>query len=381
MTFTFSNPCGARATTQRACRWLGVAAVIAGASAPSLAHAEGVEPARATVPATSTDAADVDKPAVAKALFAEGRKLAQAGHFAEACAKFEDSLRVNVGVGTQFNLADCWEHLGKTSSAHALFLGVAASAHALGQAEREQLARERAAALEPRLSHLLIDVTSPTEGLVVRRNRVPLAREAWGSDSVVDPGKYTIDASAPGKKPWSQIIDVPAFAARPIGVSVPLLESAAGAPDAAPQVPAEAPAPAAIPTPHSEPLAPQLPAHRSTRRTAFALSLAAAGTAGVVAGAWLGLDYRAQNDRATQICPTSVDCTARQIEVHDHKVENAKMFRTWSVVSFSAGAVALAGSAYLFFGRIPQAKSPDRAWTLTPLVGPGTVGAGAEGCF
>jgi tetratricopeptide (TPR) repeat protein len=368
MTFLRSNSSGAR--------WLLLAATAAGVSAPAFAHAEGAEAA----PVAST--AEADKLTAAKALFVEGRTLAQAGHYAEACAKFEESLRTNVGVGTQFNLADCWEHLGKTSSAHALFLGVAASSHALGQSEREQLARERAAALEPRLAHLLIDVPSPVDGLVVRKNHIPLQRDTWGTDSVVDPGKYTIEASAPGKKTWSQTVEVTAFAAAPIAVSVPVLETAPATPAAAEaDTPADAPA-QAIPTPHSEPAAPLPPARRSTRRTAYALSLAAAGASGVVAGIWLGLDYRAQNERATQICPTSVDCTARQIEVHDHKVENAKMFRTWSVVGFGAGGVALAGAAYLFFGPIPQAKPSERAWTITPLLAAdGTVGASAEGRF
>jgi len=362
--------------------WLGTALLACSLSISVQARGDDAKSAGADAakPSDTPPSAPAnDKQSAAKELFGEGRKLLAAGKYPEACAKFEESLRINVGIGTQFNLADCYEHLGKTQSAHALFLGVAASAHAANQAEREQLARERATALEPRLSHLIIDVSEPVEGLVVRRNHLPLTRDAWGADSVVDPGSYLIEASAPGKTTWSLSVDVPALPSAPVEIKVPKLAAATSSAKSPPASPESTPAP--VPTPHSEP-APVGPAKRSPRRTAFALSLAGAGAAGVVAGVWLGLDSSAQNDRALQICPTSMACTARQISVHDHKVENAKMFRTWSIVGFSAGGAALAAAAYLFFGPVPRAKPVERALTFVPLVTPdGTFGAGAEGRF
>src|SRR5262245_32588034 len=64
----------------------------------------------------------------ARALFAEGRALMDKDRYEEACPKFEESLRLDPGMGTQFNLAHCWEKLGRTASAWALFLDVAAAA-------------------------------------------------------------------------------------------------------------------------------------------------------------------------------------------------------------------------------------------------------------
>ena len=55
--------------------------------------------------------------AAARALFAEGRNLMADERYAEACPKFEESLRLDHGMGTQFNLAHCWEKLGRTASA------------------------------------------------------------------------------------------------------------------------------------------------------------------------------------------------------------------------------------------------------------------------
>src|SRR6478752_7053172 len=143
-------------------------------------------------------------------LFAEGRKLVEAGDYKQACQKFEQSLSLNVGIGVQFNLADCWERTGRTASAQALFQGVAASARAAGQAERGQVAQARADALEPRLVRVLIDVKATDPELVIRRNRIVVDKKAWGAATPLDAGDYLIEATAPGKKPWSTRIILPA---------------------------------------------------------------------------------------------------------------------------------------------------------------------------
>ena len=75
--------------------------------------------------------------------FHAGRELMKDGKFADACPKFEESQKLDPGLGTQFNLADCQEHLGKLASAWANFGDAASRAKAAGQAERAQAAKER----------------------------------------------------------------------------------------------------------------------------------------------------------------------------------------------------------------------------------------------
>src|SRR6185295_2178843 len=100
--------------------------------------------------------------AAAQALFEQGRALMAQGHAADACGKFEESQRLDPALGTQFNLANCYEQLGKLASAYALFTQVAATAHATGQQQREAVARARAEAVKPKLTKLTIVV--PTAG-------------------------------------------------------------------------------------------------------------------------------------------------------------------------------------------------------------------------
>src|SRR4051794_25809493 len=73
-----------------------------------------------------TTASAQSESAAARALFAEARKLMAAERYDEACPKFEESLRLDQGIGTQFNLAHCWEKQGRTASAWGMFLDVAA---------------------------------------------------------------------------------------------------------------------------------------------------------------------------------------------------------------------------------------------------------------
>ena len=61
-------------------------------------------------------AAQSSDSAAARALFTEGRTLMEAERFDEACPKLEESLRLDQGIGTQFNLAHCWEKQGRTAS-------------------------------------------------------------------------------------------------------------------------------------------------------------------------------------------------------------------------------------------------------------------------
>ncbi|WP_437629465.1 hypothetical protein [Sorangium sp. So ce854] len=177
--------------------------------------------------------------AAAQALFDAARQLMAQGKHADACPKLEESQRLDPGIGTQFNLAVCYEQIGRTASAWSTFLDVAGAAKAAGQLEREKVARQRATALEPRLIRLTI--TAP-EGapadLQVKRDGAVVGRAQWGIPVPVDPGKHTIEASAAGKAPFTKTIELGRAGASET-VAIPPL--AAGAPARATAPPAAAP--------------------------------------------------------------------------------------------------------------------------------------------
>jgi hypothetical protein len=222
-------------------------------------------------------------------LFAEGRKLVEAGDYKQACQKFEQSLSLNVGIGVQFNLADCWERTGRTASAQALFQGVAASARAAGQAERGQVAQARADALEPRLVRVLIDVKATDPELVIRRNRIVVDKKAWGAATPLDAGDYLIEATAPGKKPWSTRIILPASATEVVSIVVPPLE--AGEPvKAVIAAPKEEPAKTPPPAKQADP--------KDKRRNTYAYVIGGIGIVSVGVGTFLAIKYKSKNSDA-----------------------------------------------------------------------------------
>jgi hypothetical protein len=179
-------------------------------------------PLMAAVPPSPPLASPADR-AAAQVLFEQGRELMQQKREAEACPRFEESQKLDSGLGTQYHLADCYEAIGRLASAHTLFVEVAARARLRGQDRREKVARERADALEPRLPKLSIDVPPvATSGLLVERDGSPVGSVQWGLAVPVDPGLHRVRVSGPGISTWVAEIEVPSEPAVHT-VSVPLL--------------------------------------------------------------------------------------------------------------------------------------------------------------
>jgi hypothetical protein len=310
--------------------------------------------------------------ATARALFAEGRKLMNDKRFEDACPKFEESLRLDPGMGTQFNLAFCWEQIGRSASAWAMFLDVAAAARAAGQAQREAAARERAAALEPKLSRLSIRVASPAEGMEITRDEISVGRAVWGTAVPVDPGTHKLKASAPGKLPWTQDVRVADAAAR-VSVDVPRLEDA----------PVEAAAaPAAAPVIRESVSMPE-PDHSrggADGQRIAAWVLGGVGVAGLGVGTYFALRFQSEKDKADSICPdASITCPEPEQAEYDRHHENAVSARTGIYVGVGVGGVALVTSLILFV----TSSQSDSASSLqvAPLLGSDAWGGALSGRF
>ena len=142
---------------------------------------------------------------LAEALFREGKALMHSGDLERACPKLAESHRQDPATGTLLALALCQEQAGKFASAWGNYLAVVARARQDGQTEREQAARERAAALEVRLSRLTVHVERSLrklKGLAIYRDGELLPEAAWGSPIPLDPGPHVLTAEAEGKKTW-----------------------------------------------------------------------------------------------------------------------------------------------------------------------------------
>jgi hypothetical protein len=191
-------------------------------------------------------------------LFNEARGLIGQGKFDQACPKLEAASKLYAGSGVLLNLGDCYEHLGRTASAWNEFGEAVSAAERAGRADDQAEAKRRQAALDPKLSKMVIHVAKVSPGLVVKRDGTALDPTVWGIAIPVDPGSHAVMAGAAGRSPWSTTVnvtdpgktvtvdvpDLPQIPTTPLVVApIPLASPPPQAPVAAPasQTPAEPP--------------------------------------------------------------------------------------------------------------------------------------------
>lgn len=287
-------------------------------------------------------------------LFAEARELLIAGDASLACPLLEESQRLDAGLGTQYNLAVCYEQLGKLASAHALYREVAAAARLAGNGERELTAAARQNALEPRLSKLNIVVSPSQRGRVeVERDGAPVALAQLGLALPVDAGVHTIRVSGEGLEPWRTEIAVPADPGEHT-VLVPVLNEKGLEPQLHSGV-------LAVPPRDQPPLKSFLaPTHRKVAVAAGSL-----GLLGVTAGTILGMRSISKTDESVRlgcmgdVCPTTEGVDARrQAQISSHV----------ATASTIVGLTGLLTAAVLFL--FVTTDDDDRASSnVTPRVG------------
>ena len=220
----------------------------------------------------------------------------------KACRKFQESQRLDPSGGTLLNLAVCNEKLGRSATAWTQYNEALAWARRDRRQDRVDYAAEHIAALEPRLSYVVIDVPSraQVEGLEIRRDGSVVRRAAWGSRMPLDPGSHAIEASAEGYRAWQTDVTVDTEGVEQTVVVPPLVP---------------------LPTSNQEVVRdvgrPSLPAKReesstrevdtssgSTPWTVYALG--GVGMVGVGVGSYFGLQAFSKNDDAGEECPKGV---------------------------------------------------------------------------
>ncbi len=322
-------------------------------------------------------------PAAAEALFHEARELMTQGRYREACPKFEESERNDAGLGTQFHLADCWQHLGRTATAWALFREVESGARALGQTSRERVARDRAVALEPFLSKIVVapHEAAATAGLEIRRDGAPVGREQWDVPVPIDPGTHSVSVSAPHKQPWQTDVEI-LSEARVTTVDVPPLEDVDPPPPVAQAPQPSAPlAPPPSPPPAKGVASPMPPGAAETAviedpggaQRAIGWTLVGAGVVSLAAGVYFGAQWI--DDRSLIDAP----CVGAAC---DHLRQDAQTQGTRAEWLLAGGGASFLVGA-LVVATAPRARVVLRAASLqiAPIVGRETCGLAVHGAW
>ncbi len=306
--------------------------------------------------------------AAAQALFDQAKAMVKNGDAANACPRFEESLRLDPGIGTQFNLADCYERIGKTASAWTLFIEVAVAAKQSNRRKHEQVARQRAAKLEGKLSKLVINVPDENraQGLVVERGGEQTGQAQWGIPIPIDPGVHQISAEAPGKTRWEGTVTVEAG-----GATATLI------------VPELADAPKdAILTTNPAPRTETTDDASESNQRLYAYITGGTGVVLLGVGTFFGLQAVSKNDDSKQHCDGD---TCRDQAGVDLRSE-AQTAGNISTAAFIVGGAAVAGGVVLYL-TAPDPSNPSETEAGAPGVAlrgsvtPSSVSAVLSGAF
>ncbi len=325
--------------------------------------------ATALVVATSAAPVHADS-AAAESLFRDGRALIKQGKLAQGCEKIQASQKIEASVGTLLNLGDCREKLGQLASAWAAFREAEALAKRKGNdGKRQAEASRRASALEPRLSNLVIEVPSPVEGLVIKRDNEIVDRGGWNTPLPVDPSAHVVVAEAPGYKPWKLEVTVDPRSRRRI-VQVPRLERLAVT-----ETPTDSPIPppVIVTQPTTAVLVKPRPRSRTwstTRGVAVAVGVLGAGS--LVTGAYFGSRADDLQKQSDAICPTLACDDPEGLRLNDKAQKQASRAN----IAFGlGGAAAVAAGVMWFLGK------PDDEMVVAPVMSDSQAGVSLRGRF
>jgi serine/threonine-protein kinase len=317
-----------------------------------------------------------DDVATAQVLFEDGKRLMARGKWTEACPKLEDSQRLAPGIGTEFNLADCFEHEGRFASAWVAFIDVVDRTHKRGESQRETLARTRADALAGKLGKLTIQVSAPPPDLEVRRDGQIVRPEALGVAMPADAGEHHVEARARGRVTWKGTVTTKngeaAFLAIPeLGVAA---ASASGVDRSALRADSPSPEPEEPATSDAPPAPPPAPPPHADHTAAAVVLGASVVFAGVGALGLIEHGSSVSSYNADPTCP-GIQSAALPAECSSY-VSAASTWNTVGIVGFvGAGAALLTGITLWVVAPTHAAASTSR---LTCAPGLGTVTCGGQ---
>jgi hypothetical protein len=297
----------------------------------------------------------------AEALFVDGERLMKQGKLGEACEAFAASNRIESRAGTLVNLGMCRERNGQLASAWSAYKD---SLTRVKDPKKQQIANERIAAIEPRLSYLTISVPdeSRVDGLTLTRDGALVDPVLWNRAVPIDGGRYVIAGRAPGHEQWSTTVEVPNEQGK-ISVEVPRFK------DLKQLITTDAPKPEVEPADDEE--EPEAAPGTFTTKRKIALGLAGVGVAAIAGGIVLGMQAKKFEDDAFALCPDPSSPCPDGDRAND-LISKGQSRALFANVSYGAAAASLIGAGVLWFVGAPA--NSETAVAVTPRLGSGTAG-------
>ena len=270
-----------------------------------------------------TAAAHAQNAKAADEAFRQGRDFIKAGKWAEACEQFDKSQRLDPQLGTLFNIGQCSEHINRLATAIAAYREVVERDT---KEERKTVAKERLAALEPRVSKLVVQIDNPPSGVSIALDSRIGPRDIPANKPVeVDFGDYTIVVRARGHSEF--ISKVKIYEEKKTTTIEATLT--AGASNSETVEAGESPG--------------------GTRKL-VAIGAMATGGAAVVTGVVFGVLAQSAWNEAKEVCGGGTSCTSQaDVDAANAAAAPARTRATISTIFVIGGAVIGGVGAYLWF--------------------------------
>jgi tetratricopeptide (TPR) repeat protein len=154
-------------------------------------------------------------------LFEDGRRYLAAKEYALACTAFEQSQAADPAIGTQLNIALCYEEWGKPTAAYRAYLEAERLAKDKKD-DRERGARLKVDQLAPKVPHLQVEIPADADvATVFMLDGNEIDRAKLQDDLLVEPGKHVIVARVPGRPAKETVVDLREGERKKITIDVP----------------------------------------------------------------------------------------------------------------------------------------------------------------
>ncbi len=295
-------------------------------------------------------------------LFEDGRKYLTNGEYSLACTAFEQSQKADVAIGTQLNIALCYEKWGRLAAAHEAYVEAERQARQSND-KRSAVARMKSAELEPKVAHLRV---TPPDGIdryaIYLLDAAEIEVGKLTAELVLDPGSHVIEVRVAGAPPSKNEITLEpgqhaklALAAPVVENIVPVADKAAG----------ESPTPVTrtTTTTHSKPA------------LYGGIGLVVAGAATIGVASFVALDARSAYNVAKQGCPDAMCATQADFEA-TRDARNRAHSTTW--VFAGGAAVAVIGTILI---ATSKRTTTSESISLTPTLSDHAAGIAIRGAL
>ncbi len=286
----------------------------------------------------------------AEQAFTRGKDALTVGKYAEACAAFEDSQRLDPQPVTLFNIALCDEQLGKLASALAIYTQLVEHDDTPG---RRAKSAEMLGELSVRVPRLEIRVADPPPGLEITVNGVPALDR---KNLPVDLGTSRIVARAPGIPEWTGEVTAKAEGER-LSITIPL---GTARPPATPRDGAPRPV-----------------STLSGREKLGLVLLVGGGVVALAGGGTFGLLARSAWHDAKDVCGGTVCTTQMDLDAGQVLVDRARTRGTIATALVVAGGLVAVGGAIVWI----TAPDAERKVALAPTGTASSFGLAVLGSF